>query len=141
MANTQEEMIVRALGKVAEGFAIFAQAGGLDGGGCGGKQGSYQLASACDYLDIGETKFRELIADGKIAKPFKSGGRNQWLREDLDKYLKAVAKTRNESWPQEPPARTASNGSSSPTTASVTRSDSAESPSRRGRKSGGESSF
>ena len=56
--------------------------------------GSFNIKASCQYICIGETKFRELVDLGEIPKPFPLGGRPHWLREDLDKYLLRQSRNR-----------------------------------------------
>ncbi|MCO6044313.1 hypothetical protein NG895_10385 [Aeoliella sp. ICT_H6.2] len=46
----------------------------------GGWPPTMQRKRACEYLDIGLTKFSELVKAGEIPKPFPIGGRDHWLR-------------------------------------------------------------
>jgi excisionase family DNA binding protein len=68
-------------------IALMNQIGGGAGGGEGGYQVIFDIKSACKYLAIGETKFRELMKSGAIPKPFNMGGCLRWHRSDLDGYI------------------------------------------------------
>lgn len=45
-----------------------------------------RAAEAAAYLGMGLTKFRELVAAGRIAQPTEADGLVRWERADLDDY-------------------------------------------------------
>ncbi len=45
-----------------------------------------RAAEAASYLGMGLTKFRELVAAGRIAQPTDADGLIRWERADLDDY-------------------------------------------------------
>lgn len=45
-----------------------------------------RAAEAASYLGMGLTKFRELVAAGRIAQPTDADGLVRWERADLDEY-------------------------------------------------------
>lgn len=45
-----------------------------------------RAAEAAGYLGMGLTKFRELVAAGRIAQPTEADGLVRWERRDLDDY-------------------------------------------------------
>lgn len=50
--------------------------------------------TAKEYLDIGETKLRALVAAGEIPSPVEIGGRPHFDREELDKWAVREIKRR-----------------------------------------------
>lgn len=50
---------------------------------------------AAAYLDMSETKFRELVAAGRIAKPSDQDGLIRWDTQDLDAYADALREGRS----------------------------------------------
>lgn len=74
--------------------AHMAQLGGLNVESSEGtfRPAAMQRRAACEYLDIGTTKFSELIKSGDLPKPFRLGGRDRWLREDLDQVVRKLAR-------------------------------------------------
>lgn len=74
-------------------IASMNQIGG-GGGGEGGYQVIFDIKSACKYLAIGETKFRELMKSGDIPKPFNMGGCLRGHRTDLDGYIEELLASR-----------------------------------------------
>jgi excisionase family DNA binding protein len=77
---------------LCQAFALMAEAGGISGG--VGNRGAFTIKSACEFLDIGETKFRELVTSGDLPKPFDLGGRPHWHYSDLDSYLRKQMRQR-----------------------------------------------
>jgi predicted DNA-binding transcriptional regulator AlpA len=53
-------------------------------------------AAAAQYVGIGQTKFDELVADGKMPRPFSIGARKLWDLRALNQAIDALAETANE---------------------------------------------
>lgn len=49
-----------------------------------------RAAEASAYLGMGQTKFRELVAAGRIAQPSEADGLVRWERRDLDDYADSL---------------------------------------------------
>ena len=52
--------------------------------------GCFDIKEACNYICIGETKFRELVRDGVIPEGFEFGGRPHWTKPTLDKAIAKI---------------------------------------------------
>ncbi|MEN1682103.1 MAG: helix-turn-helix domain-containing protein [Planctomycetota bacterium] len=88
MANQFDE----AFSHLAQFIALMSDQGGASSG--SGWPPVMGIKRCCEYLDIGETKFRELIGAGEIPEPFGLGGRHHWHREDLDRYIRKQTRRR-----------------------------------------------
>jgi excisionase family DNA binding protein len=60
----------------------------------------FRAAEAAQYLGMGVTKFRELVAQGRIAQPSEEDGLVRWDRTDLDEYADGL---RQRPEPVQPP--------------------------------------
>lgn len=90
MANQHFE---EALTHLAQFFSLMSAAGGA-GVGDSGWPPNMGIKKACDYLDVGETKFREAVKAGEIPEPFLLGGKQHWRRDDLDRYVRKQMRKR-----------------------------------------------
>lgn len=86
MSGIHEE----ALNHLSQFFALMASGSSISSD--GSWPPTMQRKRACEYLDIGSTKFGELVKAGEIPEPFELGGRDHWLREDLDRYVRRKAR-------------------------------------------------
>ena len=93
MACSGNELQTKFFDHLSKAIAVLAHAGMAESQADVGP-GSFDIKAACVYLSVGETTFRQLVKDGDIEKPFQSGGRPHWTRDDLDKYLRRVARKR-----------------------------------------------
>ena len=56
----------------------------------------YRFPEACEYLKVGETKMRQLVASGKVSV-VRLGGRGiRFTRWALDEYLRSAESGSNE---------------------------------------------
>lgn len=79
---------------VCRAIALATELGGASGGNAWPP--AMGIKKACEYLDIGATKFRELVAEGEIPKHHLVGNKHHWRRDDLDKYLRKCYRRRDE---------------------------------------------
>ncbi|TWT35881.1 hypothetical protein KOR34_07770 [Posidoniimonas corsicana] len=103
MSDNSEELEERALiadsdlavamGHLSRFISIMANGGGATGGTTW--PAAMGIRHCCEYLDIGRTKFGEIVKAGELPKPFQLGGRPHWLREDLDRYVRKLARRRD----------------------------------------------
>ena len=55
--------------------------------------------SACTHLGIGRTKFRNLVKDGILPKPYKAGGCSLWKTSDLEQAFDVLLGAANDNTP------------------------------------------
>jgi excisionase family DNA binding protein len=76
----------RFLAHLGQALAAALEAAGVDlAGGTG--QAWMGIQAAANYLDIGETKFRELVSAGKLPAPIDIGGRPKYSRKEIDRAI------------------------------------------------------
>lgn len=49
-----------------------------------------KIELARSYLDMSETKFRELVKQGALPQGFEDGSNVKWDRQDLDSYVEGL---------------------------------------------------
>lgn len=79
---------------VCRAIALAAELGGASSGSCWPQ--AMGIKKACEYLDIGETKFREMLKVGDLPEEFPLGGRPHWHRAELDKAIKTLSRRKRE---------------------------------------------
>jgi predicted DNA-binding transcriptional regulator AlpA len=55
-------------------------------------------AQAADYVGVGTSLFDELVADGRMPKPFRINTRVLWDRQKLDAAIDALSDQNGREW-------------------------------------------
>ncbi len=92
-ADRDDKRFTKAIEYFAQGLALLVQAGMPEEN--VGRKGYVRMAGALEFLDISESKFRDLIRDQEIPEGKWIGGTKHWKWSWLEKYAESSQRMSN----------------------------------------------